>query len=128
MKTIYIDLDKVIQNTDLSAITELKRELVHQTNSDTGVRISYQELNKSITLPLSRIHSLWTLLMNRSLEHPGHKLSISTYENVYRNIISVMFLIDVILREDGNVAKITFFIIEITDKKSSFTLYPMPEN
>jgi hypothetical protein len=127
MKTINIDLDHVIRDTDLSAITELKRELLHQTNPDTEVTITSKELNKTITMPLSRIHSLWTLLINRSLENPDHRPSVSNYENVYRNIISVMFLVDVILREDGNVPKITFFIIEITDKKSSFRLYPMPE-
>lgn len=127
MKTLNIDLDKVSQSTDLSQLAELKRELVHQTNHDTEVIISSKELDKTITMTMNRIHSLWTLLVNRSLEHPGHKLSISAYEQVYRNMISVMFLVDVILREDGDVAKITFFIIEITDKKSNFMLYPMPE-
>jgi hypothetical protein len=127
MKTLNIDLDKIIHNTDLSELAELKREIVHQTNPDTEVIISSKELDKTITMSLNRIHSLWTLLINRSLEHPGHKLSISSYEQVYRNIISVMFLVDVILRENGDVAKITFFIIEITDKNSNFMLYPMPE-
>jgi hypothetical protein len=128
MSNITIDIDAIILTTDLSAIETLTNELLDPTDITVNVEFISYACKSHLTIKLSQVHDFWESLVNRSGLQPGQKTSITPYGHKYRIVNSIMFLIDIILLQQGDIEKISDYIADITRKQDGFHLYPIPDN
>jgi hypothetical protein len=128
MSNITIDIDAIILNTDLSAISTLTNELLNPTDITVDVEFISHARESHSTIKLSQVHNFWESLVNRSGLQPGQKTSFTPYGYKYRIVNSIMFLIEIILLQQGDIEKISDYIADITRNSDGFRLYPIPDN